>query len=231
MAATLLAGYVEQFLSLHHVAVPAQPDSTLEAALSKRLPESRLVSIARQREPADRLVRALSSALVLAAARAEGLHLDPLAIAYPSDGPPHWPGGGCCSVSHSAVDVVVLIGSSAPLGVDVENPFAVKRSDLRLVLPAGLRHGVASGSVDPTSAWMRIEAALKAAGTGLRGLNELVFDTEVNARIGSLRLDLRRVALSDQHSCWCAVGEGQAIRPIPVKQHSVLDLIRLMAAL
>ncbi len=221
---------MEQFPSLHHVAVSAQPTAELEEALARGLPASRWEAIRRQRQPNDRLARLLGSALLAAAAAAQGRRFDPKTVHYPPDGPPEWLDGPVCSLSHCAGHVVLLLGGPASVGVDVEMPGAATADDLRLVLPPGLKGLVESGSLDPTDAWMRVEAALKAFGVGLRGLQALVFDDGTHARWQQQSVYLQSVSLTEQQMCWCAQAAPWAEVPIRIVHHRVEDLVELLAA-
>ena len=229
MAAVPLAENVEQLPSLHHVAVSAQPTDALEAALSRGLPVDRLTAVRRQARPEDRLHRLLASALLIGAARSAGWMLSPEEVSYPPDGPPRWPGGPYCSVSHAASHVVVLIGEQAPVGVEVEEPGSASPEDLRMVLPAGLRDAVLDGRLDATDAWMRVEAALKAVGIGLRGLTDLSFLTPSEAQWGAHRIFLRPVTLEAEQICWCAQTAPWSDQAIPVIRHTVQSLVELLA--
>ena len=229
MAAVPLAGNVEQLPSLHHVAVSAQPTDALEEALSRGLPSDRLAAVRRQRRPEDRLHRLLASALLVAAARSEGWPLSPGQVSYPPDGPPRWSGGPFCSVSHAAGHVVVLIGAQAPVGVDVEELGSASPEDLRLVLPAGLRDLVLSHQLEPTDAWMRVEAVLKAVGVGLRGLADLTFLTPTEARWGGQTVYLRPVTLIAEQTCWCAQTVPWSDQAMPVTLHTIESLVELLA--
>jgi phosphopantetheinyl transferase len=230
MAAVPLARIVEQFPSLHHVAVSAQPTDALEAALSLGLPPHRLEAIRRQQRPEDRLQRLVASALVYAAARHAGSVLRPSEVSYPVDGPPSWPDGAYCSVSHADGHVVVLVGRQAPVGVDVEVTGSASPEDLRLVLPHGLRDAVMDGRLDATDAWMRVEAALKAVGAGLRGLEALHFPTPLQAQWGGRRIFLQPAPLAKDQRCWCAQTIPWVDPDVRITRHTVESLVQLLAA-
>jgi phosphopantetheinyl transferase len=229
MAAVPLARIVEQFPSLHHVAVSAQPTDALEAALSRGLPPHRLTAIRRQQRPEDRLQRLLASAMMYAAARDAGWALGPSDVSYPADGPPSWPGGAYCSVSHALGHVVVLVGHQAPVGVDVEVTGSASPEDLRLVLPEGLRDAVLDGRLDATDAWMRMEAALKAVGAGLGGLEALRFPTPLQAQWGEHTVYLRSVPLAENQRCWCAQTIPWTGSMVRITRHTVESLVQLLA--
>ena len=222
-----MAGNVEQLPSLHHVAVPAQPDEALEALLASAAPGARRAMNARQREPRDRLARGLASALIAAAAHSMGRTFEPDMVEYPSDGPPRWRGGPACSLSHTGHAVVVLLATGGPVGVDLESPGAATIEDLRLVLPDGLRELVLAGRIAPTDAWTRIEAVLKADGRGLKALSDLCFESDQVAVTTAGRWALQPVALPSGPHCWCALPVGESA-PVRVHTHSVERLVRLL---
>jgi phosphopantetheinyl transferase len=227
MAAALMAGNVEQLPSLHHVAVPAQPDCGLEGLLSRAVPAARQAAIARQRLPGDRLARLLAGALWIAAADALGLPFTPDAVDYPPDSAPRWTGGPYCSLAHSAHSVVLLLAQTPRIGVDVEPFAAASVEDLRLVLPEGLRAPVMDGRLAPTDAWTRIEAVLKASGRGLHGLTDVVFESDATAVMGLQRWHLQSVDVAARTHCCCALPES-ASEPVRVYQHTVDSLLRLL---
>jgi len=222
-----MAGNVEQLPSLHHVAVPAQPEDALEVLLASVIPRARRAAIARQRELRDRLGRGLASALIAAAAAAMGQPFEPEMVEYPPDGPPRWIGGPACSLSHTGHAVVVLIASGGPIGVDLESRSAATLEDVRLILPDGLRESVNAGRIPPTDAWTRMEAALKADGRGLKGVSDLRFESEQVAVTSTGRWVLQPVEVPAGDHCWCALPAHQAA-PVRLHTHSIEDLVRLL---
>jgi phosphopantetheinyl transferase len=223
-----VAEIVEQRLSLHHVAVPAQPDAALVTALEQGLSAARLRQLQVFRRDEDRLSRLLAGALFAAAALEWQIRFDPRDIEQATGLPVCWQNGPICSLSHTAQGVVLLVADVGPIGVDLEAAGAAGAQDLRLVLPLGLRAALESDRLDPTDVWVRIEAALKAAGCGFSGLNDLEFEQDDRARVGALRVALRSVDVVDGQRCCCAVPIALADTPMTVHLHAVDDLVELL---
>jgi phosphopantetheinyl transferase len=225
-----VAEIVEQRLSLHHVAVPAQPDAALVAALEPGLSAARLRQLQVFRRDEDRLSRLLAGALCAAAALERQIRFDPEDIEHPTGLAIRWINGPACSLSHTAQGVVLLVADEGPVGVDLETAGAAVAQDLRLVLPVGLRAALESGRLDPTDIWVRTEAALKAVGRGLSGLHDLEFEHEDRARVGVVRVALRAVDVADGQRCCCALPMELVNTPMTVHLHTVDDLVGLLQA-
>jgi len=195
----------EQFLSLHYVAVPAQPWKALEQAWDSRLPPGRLDVLLRRREPADRNASLLGIALLEAACRERGLAFDPATLLYPPRGKPTLPLGPDFSIAHAGGLAACLCWPLGAVGVDLEPAGAVGAGSLRLALGAAERARVAAGEFDPTAAWVMTEAVLKAVGLGIDAASRVRLGRSLAAAtIDGRTLHLRPAALGPAYVAWVA---------------------------
>lgn len=220
---------MEQLLSLHHVAVPGQSDPEFESALGAWMGADRRQRVSRFRRAEDRRARWLAAGLFRAAALEIGIDFRPDDILQPDHGAPRWIGGPFCSLAHTDGAVVLLVASAGPVGVDIESSGAVRTDDMRLLLPATLRPPLDSADLTPTAAWVRIEAVLKAAGVGLPGVADLVFDGVNLARWVDREFALRSISLADEWTCCCAIPRDCADLPLRVVRHTADSLRGLLA--
>jgi phosphopantetheinyl transferase len=157
----------EQFLSLHYVAVPAQPWNALEREWLGRLAPARRARLLQLRHRPDRNASLLGVALL-------GLGCDRLAVPFVPgalDGLPRsrpsLPGGPSFSISHAGGLVACVCAAGGALGLDLEPRGAATAAGLRLALGPDERARIARGELEPTTAWVMVEAVLKAAGLGI----------------------------------------------------------------
>lgn len=164
-----------------HAALPGHLDAARAAALLERLPYARRLELDR-RAAADRHASLVALDIVLSgAAHLRGRVVLPGQLRFPQDGKPHLEGGPFFSLSHSRTRVAVALSDGGEVGIDVED-----------VLPAA-PGGRAREELDR---WTATEAALKAAGAGLRTVARVRLAADLasaecaGARIHLTRLDL-----------------------------------------
>lgn len=164
-----------------HAALPGHLDAARAAALLERLPYARRLELDR-REAKDRHASLFALDVVLSgAARLRGRVVPPGQLRFPQDGKPHLEGGPFFSLSHSRTRVAVALGEGCEVGIDVED-----------VLPAA-PGGRARGALER---WTATEAALKAAGAGLRAVARVRLATDLtSAEFAGTRIHLARLDL------------------------------------
>lgn len=110
------------------------------------------------------------------------LDLAPQAVPLEADahGKPHCPGGPAFNISHSGELILLGLHGSRPVGVDVERlrpeldwPRLARRMFSESERQALERHPPSERAEAFLGAWCRLEARLKAQGTGLAGLERL----------------------------------------------------------
>jgi phosphopantetheinyl transferase len=156
-------------------------DAERAAALLERLPYARRLELDR-REATDRHASLVALDLVLSgAARLRGRVVPPGLLRLPQDGKPHLEGGPFFSLSHTRTRVAVAVGESCEVGIDLEDAAPS---------PAGAR---TPGELER---WTATEAALKAAGAGLRSVARLRLAADLaSAEFAGVRIHLGRLDL------------------------------------
>ena len=193
----------EEFLSLHYVAVPAQPWPALEQAWLPHLPAGKRTRVARLRYPADRNASLLGVALLAAAYQRRGERFDPGRLIYPARGKPTIAGGADFSIAHAAGLAVCALASAGRVGVDLEAADSVSTKVLRRALGPAEWARVASGALDATDAWVMTEAVIKAAGLGIAAAGRVRLG-EDSGSIDDRPLRLVRVPLAAGQRLWLA---------------------------
>ena len=194
---------VEECVSLHYSAVPAQPWPALAAAWLPRLPETKRAAILRLRDPADRNASLLGVALLAAALSARATELEAGALEYPAAGKPRLAAGPDFSIAHAAGYVGCALASSGRVGFDLEPRGAVTPQALRLVLGEAEQARLAASTLDAVAAWVMIEAVLKAAGRGVDAAARVRLDGDT-ARLDGCSFRLSPLALEPTHVAWLA---------------------------
>jgi len=130
-----------------------------------------------RREPEARRASLAGLGLVLVgAARVTQKEFPPQAFTFPPAGKPRLAGGPYFSISHSSSAVTCIVCADTDCGIDIED-----RPD-----PAE------SATVAKLQRWTAIEAALKAAGLGLRAAGEVALaDRLEHAVVRSQRYELQ----------------------------------------
>lgn len=165
-----------------HAALPGHLDAARAAWLVSRLPYARRLDL-EARAASDRNASLLGLELLCsAAARLRGAEVDLSRLRFPAGGKPVLDGGPYFSLSHAATRVVVAVCDRCDLGIDVE--------DLG---------GDATGwrmTPDALARWTAVEAALKAAGSGLRESARVhIAPDGATAVLDAVQVQLHRIAL------------------------------------
>lgn len=128
-----------------------------QVPLLQALPYARRLELER-REPAARRASLAGLGLVLVgAARLTQQEFPPQAFTFPPAGKPRLAGGPYFSISHSSSTVTCMVCAGTDCGIDIED-----RLD-----------SAESAAVAKLRRWTATEAALKAAGLGLRATREV----------------------------------------------------------
>jgi 4'-phosphopantetheinyl transferase len=150
-------------------------DLPLAAALRASLAPAERQRLAALRRPEDQdcFLRARGALRRLLAAEL-GCPAAAVPIAVGAHGKPHCPGGPAFNLSHSGELILIALHRHCPVGVDVERlrPGLDWQPIARRVLPESQQLALAAlPEVERPAAflqlWCRLEAGLKAAGTGL----------------------------------------------------------------
>lgn len=135
-----------------HAALPRPLSLPWEEALLQALPYARRLELARRHSEARHASLAALGMVLMAAERVSGRCYPPSALRFPTDGKPALRGGPCFSVSHTDSSVACLTSLASACGLDIEEVDVQADSATLLKLER----------------WTANEAALKAAGQGLR---------------------------------------------------------------
>jgi phosphopantetheinyl transferase len=137
-----------------------------ERRLLRRLPYARRLAL-EARAPQPRRTSLAATMLAIDAARALGFAGFAIEnLRFPQDGKPHAIDGPWFSITHTTRVIACAASDAGEIGIDVEERGAAKDRD-RL------------------ARWTAIEAALKAAGLGLRHARQVELDAELrHARVG-----------------------------------------------
>lgn len=219
---------MENQASLHYARLPAQPrDGCLERWLS-RLPAEKRAAIERLRDPADRLRSVLGIALLASVLRARGLAFDPGALEYPVRGKPRLRDAPEFSIAHADGLVACAVSVRGRVGLDLERRGAVRLEQLRLVLDATERAGVASRALDATDAWVMKEAVAKAAGRGIEAIRGVALRGAWAALDGDA-FALLRVDLAPTHAAWLALEADACVTGPDLVERDAHDALALPA--
>ena len=140
-----------------HLRLPSSCPSWQESLL-QALPYAQRLELER-REPAARRASLAGLGLVLVgAARVAQREFPPQAFTFPPAGKPRLVGGPYFSISHSSSAVTCIVCADTDCGIDIED-----RPD-----------SAECATVAKLQRWTATEAALKAAGLGLRATGEVV---------------------------------------------------------
>jgi hypothetical protein len=129
-----------------------------EESLLQALPYARRLELARRHSEARRASLVALGLVLMAAERISGRCYPPSALRFPTDGKPALRGGPCFSVSHTETRVACIASLASACGLDIEEAGA--QAD--------------SATLRKLERWTATEAALKAAGQGLRAVHDVV---------------------------------------------------------
>lgn len=153
--------------------------------LERRAPEARRASLA-----------GLGLAL-RATARMTRQEFPPRAFTFPRDNKPRLVGGPFFSISHSSSCVTCIVCADTDCGIDIED--AQESAD--------------AGTLTKLQRWTATEAALKAAGLGLRAAGQVELEASLGAAVvGNERFELQR--LDAVPGTVCHVAARRALRLI-----------------
>ena len=167
-----------------HAALPGHFGAALDALLLPQLAYARRQQLERCDAVARRASLAAIDLLLQGAVRLGAGPLDPGRIAFPDGGKPYVAGGPRFSVSHCATRVAVALSSCCELGLDVEDgvgPLESREAPLRRL-----------------ERWTATEAALKAAGLGLRSAGRVLLAPDLEtAQVAEVTVQLRSLSLRE----------------------------------
>jgi len=170
---------------------PLRPGATApwHDTLLSTLPYAKQLELDR-RPAAARSASLAGLGLALAAAsRLQGAAVSPGEFAFPAGGKPYFRSGPWFSVSHSEARVACAASVAVEVGLDCEE------------IPAGSGHEAAQ----KLARWTATEAALKAAGLGLRQVREVLLDSALqSAEVAESRYVLRLLPLAPTAVCHLA---------------------------
>ncbi|MEY2918905.1 MAG: hypothetical protein RL261_210 [Pseudomonadota bacterium] len=161
---------------LHAPLRPPLSCPSWQEALLQTLPYAHRLELERREPDARRASLAGLSLVLLAAARLTRQEFPPRAFTFPPAGKPRLVGGPCFSISHSVSCVACIACADADCGIDIED----------------LPQPVAGAALAQLRRWTATEAALKAAGLGLRATSEVALaDSLGHALVGNERYELQ----------------------------------------
>ena len=163
---------MDQVLSLHYAAVPAQPCEALQALWRPRLPTNKQAAVVALRQASDRDASVLGIALLARACAHAGVACEVATLRFPERAKPHGLVGCDFSISHAGGFVGCVL-SSAAVGFDWEPEEAAAWSDLRQLLMPAECHRLQAAGWTATEAWVALEAIVKAAGIGMEQASEV----------------------------------------------------------
>ena len=167
-----------------HAALPGHFGAALDAVLLPQLAYARRLQLERCDAVARRASLAAIDLLMQGAVRLGAGPLDPGRIAFPDGGKPYVDGGPRFSVSHCKTRVAVALSSCCELGLDVEDGVGP---------PEGRE-----SQLGRLERWTATEAALKAAGLGLRSAGRVVLAPDLaTAQVGEVTVQLRSLSLRE----------------------------------
>lgn len=167
-----------------HAALPGHFGAALDTVLLPQLAYARRLQLERCDAVTRRASLAAIDLLMQGAVRLGAGPLEPGRIVFPPEGKPYVEGGPRFSVSHCATRVAVALSSCCELGLDVED--GVGASASREAPLRGLER------------WTATEAALKAAGLGLRSAGRVLLAPDLaTAQVGEVTVQLRSLSLRE----------------------------------
>ncbi len=183
-----------------------------QAPLLRALPYAHRLVLERRDAEARQASLAGLGLVLLATARMTGQELPPRSFTFPPDGKPRLDGGPCFSLSHTRSCVACVVCAGTDCGIDIEE----------------LQESADVATVTKLQRWTATEAALKAAGLGLRetGLVELAASRGF-AVVGNERYQLQE--LNDFPGIVGHIAARKALTPIV--ECLELDDVRLSALL
>ncbi len=144
--------------------------------LLQALPYAHRLELERRESAARRASLAGLGLVLLATARMTRQELPPRAFRFPPTGKPRLEGGPCFSLSHSSSQVACIICADTDCGMDLED----------------VQESADAETVMKLQRWTATEAALKAAGLGLRAAAQVVLGGSLEfAVVGSERYELQ----------------------------------------
>lgn len=153
----LFAGTMTDAIILHaSLQLPSSPH--WDDALLQALPYAQRLELRRRGTEARRASLSALGLTLMAAERIGRSSYSPSAFTFPADGKPVLRGGPRFSASHTASHVACIVSPVCECGLDIEEAGAHADPDKVLKLER----------------WTATEAALKAAGQGLRAAHEVV---------------------------------------------------------
>jgi hypothetical protein len=142
---------------LHAQLHPPSPGPSWQAPLLRVLPYAHRLELERRDASARRASLAGLGLVLMGAACVVGRPFAPRAFAFTPAGKPRLAGGPHFSVSHSNSCVACIVCAGIECGIDIED----------------LPEAAGAGTVAKLQRWTATEAALKAAGLGLRAAAEV----------------------------------------------------------
>jgi phosphopantetheinyl transferase len=177
-----------------HAALPGHFGAALDAMLLPRLAYARRLQLERCDAVARRASLAAIDLLMQGAVRLGTGRFDPARIVFPDGGKPYVEDGPRFSISHCTARVAVALSSCCELGIDVEDAIGTPQGrDLQL---------------SRLERWTATEAALKAAGLGLRSAGQVVLAPGLaTAQVGEVKVQLRSLSLREGVvACLASIG-------------------------
>jgi hypothetical protein len=170
-----------------------------QGALLRALPYAHRLELERREPEARRASLAGLGLVLVGAARITQREFPPQAFTFPPAGKPRLDGGPHFSISHSASRVTCIVCADSDCGIDIED-----RPD-----------AAESATVAKLRRWTATEAALKAAGLGLRAADEVALaDLLGHAIVRGRRYELQ--ALDDLPGVIGHVAAEKTLRPVIV---------------
>ncbi len=161
------------------------------------LPYAHRLELERRAPEARRASLAGLGLVLLATARISRQELPPRSFTFPQAGKPRLAGGPCFSISHSLSRVACVVCADTDCGIDIED----------------LQEPVESAKAAKLQRWTATEAALKAAGLGLRAAGQVQLEASLGAAVvGNERFELQR--LDAFPGTVCHVAAGRTLRLI-----------------
>jgi hypothetical protein len=171
---------------------PAWQEPLLQA-----LPYGRRLELERRDAGTRRASLAGLGLVLLASSRLTGRALPPRSFSFPPDGKPRLAAGPYFSISHSSACVACVVCADIDCGIDIED----------------VPESADPGSVTRVQRWTATEAALKAAGLGVRAMGQVALATSLaTARVGMEHYELR--SLQDVPGVVGHVAASQVLTPI-----------------
>ena len=167
-----------------HAALPGHFGSALDTVLLPQLAYARRLQLERCDAVARQASLAAIDLLMQGAVRLGVGPLDAGRIAFPDGGKPYVESGPRFSIAHCATRVAVALSLRCELGLDVEDGIGP---------PEGCEP-----QLSRLERWTATEAALKAAGLGLRSAGRVALAPDLaTAKVGEVTVQLRSLSLRE----------------------------------